>query len=224
MTLHNNISIKVCLPQPTSVSISQPAQVERQSVGWWTAVHTFSRDRGCKHRLLRTLWINWAFLLFIFHLSGWCFHTNQIKWLLNLASPLLPFFSLFFFWQGLSLRNNLISKVHPRAFVPLKHMQKLYFSKNLLTTIPKNLPASLVEMRIHENRIKKVAAGAFSGLSNMNCIGQRFLMTLTNSGYIRRFPPLSDIGSGHWRLKRPYFYFTPQIFSSSRRNGRKPHP
>lgn len=76
-------------------------------------------------------------------------------------------------------------------------MQKLYFSKNLLTTIPKNLPASLVEMRIHENRIKKVAAGAFSGLSNMNCIGQRFLMTLTNSGYIRRFPPLSDIGSGH---------------------------
>ncbi|XP_051282217.1 biglycan b [Dicentrarchus labrax] len=83
---------------------------------------------------------------------------------------------------GLSLRNNLISKVHPRAFVPLKHMQKLYFSKNLLTTIPKNLPASLVEMRIHENRIKKVAAGAFSGLGTMNCI-EMGANPIHNSGF-----------------------------------------
>ncbi|XP_077573890.1 biglycan b [Stigmatopora nigra] len=71
---------------------------------------------------------------------------------------------------GLSLRNNYISKVHPKAFLPLQSMQKLYFSKNLLTTIPKNLPGSLVEIRIHENRIRKVQSGAFSGLGNMNCI------------------------------------------------------
>ncbi|KAM9344227.1 biglycan b [Pholidichthys leucotaenia] len=83
---------------------------------------------------------------------------------------------------GLSLRNNQISKVHPRAFVPLKHMQKLYFSKNLLTTIPKNLPASLVELRIHENRIKKVAAGAFAGLSSMNCI-EMGANPIHNSGF-----------------------------------------
>nr|XP_004558932.1 biglycan [Maylandia zebra] len=83
---------------------------------------------------------------------------------------------------GLSLRNNLISKVHPRAFVPLKHMQKLYFSKNLLTTIPKNLPASLVEIRIHENRIRKVPAGAFAGLNNMNCI-EMGANPIQNSGF-----------------------------------------
>ncbi|XP_061653633.1 biglycan b [Phyllopteryx taeniolatus] len=71
---------------------------------------------------------------------------------------------------GLSLRNNYISKVHPKAFIPLQSMQKLYFSKNLMTMIPKNLPASLVEIRIHENRIRKVQSGAFSGLGNMNCI------------------------------------------------------
>lgn len=78
--------------------------------------------------------------------------------------------------QGLSLRNNYISKVHPRAFLPLKNMQKLYFSKNYLTSVPKNLPASLVELRIHENRISKVAAGTFSGLGTMNCIGQSLTM------------------------------------------------
>ncbi|XP_041655374.1 biglycan b [Cheilinus undulatus] len=83
---------------------------------------------------------------------------------------------------GLSLRNNHISKVHPRAFVPLKHMQKLYFSKNLLTTIPKNLPASLVELRIHENRIKKIAAGAFAGLGSMNCI-EMGANPIMNSGF-----------------------------------------
>ncbi|XP_044206265.1 biglycan b [Thunnus albacares] len=83
---------------------------------------------------------------------------------------------------GLSLRNNRISKVHPRTFIPLKNMQKLYFSKNLLTTIPKNLPASLVEMRIHENRIQQVPAGAFSGLGSMNCI-EMGANPIQNSGF-----------------------------------------
>ncbi|KAM3872238.1 biglycan-like [Diretmus argenteus] len=71
---------------------------------------------------------------------------------------------------ALVLVNNLISKVHPRAFLPLSRIQKLYFSHNKLTAIPKYLPQSLVELRIHDNHIKKVAAGAFSGLYNMNCI------------------------------------------------------
>lgn len=83
---------------------------------------------------------------------------------------------------GLSLRNNYISKVHPRAFLPLKNMQKLYFSKNYLTSVPKNLPASLVELRIHENRISKVAAGTFSGLGTMNCI-EMGANPLHNSGF-----------------------------------------
>ncbi|KAM4609709.1 biglycan a [Polymixia lowei] len=71
---------------------------------------------------------------------------------------------------ALVLVNNQISKVHPRAFLPLRRMQKLYLSHNWLTAIPKNLPPSLVELRIHDNHIKKVASGTFSGLGNMNCI------------------------------------------------------
>ncbi|NP_001001825.2 biglycan b precursor [Danio rerio] len=71
---------------------------------------------------------------------------------------------------ALSLVNNKISKVHPRVFTPLRHLKKLYFSHNLLTVVPKNLPPSLVELRIHDNRIKKVAEGTFSGLGSMNCI------------------------------------------------------
>ncbi|KAL2104295.1 hypothetical protein ACEWY4_001163 [Coilia grayii] len=71
---------------------------------------------------------------------------------------------------ALSLVHNKLSKIHPRAFAPLRHLQKLYISHNLLPAVPKNLPPSLVELRIHDNRIKKVAEGTFSGLGSMNCI------------------------------------------------------
>ncbi|TTJ85388.1 Death effector domain-containing protein [Bagarius yarrelli] len=72
--------------------------------------------------------------------------------------------------RALILRSNLISRIHPRAFLPLKRLQKLYISHNLLTSIPRNLPTSLVELRIHDNRIRRVAAGTFSALGNMNVI------------------------------------------------------
>lgn len=75
-------------------------------------------------------------------------------------------------FQALILRSNLISRIHTRAFLPLKRLQKLYISHNLLTSIPRNLPSSLVEMRIHDNRIRKVAAGTFSALGNMHVIGE----------------------------------------------------
>ncbi|KAJ8404658.1 hypothetical protein AAFF_G00335210 [Aldrovandia affinis] len=83
---------------------------------------------------------------------------------------------------ALSLVNNKISKVHPRAFIPLSRMQKLYFSHNQLTEVPKNLPPSLVELRIHDNRIKKVATGTFSGLGSMNCI-EMGRNPIQNSGF-----------------------------------------
>lgn len=68
--------------------------------------------------------------------------------------------------------NNKISKIHEKAFSPLRKLQKLYISKNHLVEIPPNLPSSLVELRIHDNRIRKVPKGVFSGLRNMNCIGE----------------------------------------------------
>ncbi|XP_067268836.1 biglycan-like isoform X1 [Pseudorasbora parva] len=83
---------------------------------------------------------------------------------------------------ALVLRYNQISKVHPKAFLPLKRLQKLYISHNLLTSIPKNLPPSLVELRIHDNHIKKVPAFSFSGLHNMHVI-EMGRNPLQNSGF-----------------------------------------
>ncbi|XP_051949666.1 biglycan-like [Xyrauchen texanus] len=83
---------------------------------------------------------------------------------------------------ALVLRYNQISKTHPKAFVPLKRLQKLYISHNLLTSIPKNLPPSLVELRIHDNHIKKVPALSFSGLQNMHVI-EMGRNPIQNSGF-----------------------------------------
>lgn len=85
---------------------------------------------------------------------------------------------LLFLLQALVLVNNLISKAHPRTFLPLICMQRLYLSHNLLTTVPKKLPYSLLEFRINDNWIKKVTSGTFSGLGSMSCIGEIFVSEL----------------------------------------------
>ncbi|XP_030049917.1 biglycan [Microcaecilia unicolor] len=83
---------------------------------------------------------------------------------------------------ALVLVNNKISKVHEKAFDPLKRLQKLYISKNNLAEIPHSLPHSLVELRIHENKIKKVSKDIFNGLKNVNCI-EMGGNPLENSGF-----------------------------------------
>ncbi|ETE66061.1 Biglycan, partial [Ophiophagus hannah] len=83
---------------------------------------------------------------------------------------------------ALVLVNNKISKIHPKAFSPLIKLQKLYISKNNLVEIPPNLPNSLVELRIHENKIKKIPKAVFNGLHNMNCI-EMGGNPLENSGF-----------------------------------------
>lgn len=71
---------------------------------------------------------------------------------------------------ALVLVNNKISKVNEKAFEPCQRLQKLYISKNSLEEIPKSLPGALVELRIHENKIKKIPKDVFNGLKNVNCI------------------------------------------------------
>ncbi len=104
MTLYNNISIKVCLPQTTSVSIFQPAQVERQSAVPWTPVSCcwicFNSLKHIQQRhMMQTQALEHSVYhyscLFIFWLCGcyWRFHTDQIKWVLICVSPWLLFFS-----------------------------------------------------------------------------------------------------------------------------------
>lgn len=105
--------------------------------------------------------------------------------------------------QALVLVNNKISKIHEKAFSPLRKLQKLYISKNHLVEIPPNLPSSLVELRIHDNRIRKVPKGVFSGLRNMNCIGESGPALWWSSGgpEVVVVPSCGEGGQGRGRVK-----------------------
>ncbi|KAG8436250.1 hypothetical protein GDO86_007375 [Hymenochirus boettgeri] len=78
--------------------------------------------------------------------------------------------------QGLSslyalfLNNNKLYKVHPKAFQATNRLRRLYFSHNQLTEIPSNLPKSLAELRIHDNKVKKVQKGAFKGIQSLHVL------------------------------------------------------
>ncbi|XP_018613476.1 decorin-like [Scleropages formosus] len=67
----------------------------------------------------------------------------------------------------LILVNNLITTIHPKAFVPLGQLERLYLSKNLLKEMPVNIPKSLQELRIHENKITKIKKSSFQGMTEV---------------------------------------------------------
>ncbi|XP_072455314.1 asporin [Notamacropus eugenii] len=71
---------------------------------------------------------------------------------------------------GLILNNNKLTKIHPKAFLPVKKLRRLYLSHNQLTEIPTNLPESLAELRIHDNKVKKIQKEAFKGMNALHVL------------------------------------------------------
>uniref|UniRef100_UPI00398E4E35 asporin n=1 Tax=Pristiophorus japonicus TaxID=55135 RepID=UPI00398E4E35 len=71
---------------------------------------------------------------------------------------------------ALFLINNRITKIHPKAFRSIKHLKLLYLSWNLLPQLPTNLPTSILELRIDDNKIKKIPKNAFKGMTFLHVL------------------------------------------------------
>ncbi|XP_032898829.1 decorin-like [Amblyraja radiata] len=67
----------------------------------------------------------------------------------------------------LILVNNRLRKVHSRALAPLHTLRRLYLSKNLISHVPDNMPNTLVELHLCDNKIKFVKKKPFDKMSNM---------------------------------------------------------
>ncbi|XP_010885685.1 decorin [Esox lucius] len=67
----------------------------------------------------------------------------------------------------LILVNNQITTIHPKAFISLGKLQRLYLSKNHLKEMPSNMPKNLQELRIHENHITKIKKASFEGMAQV---------------------------------------------------------
>ncbi|XP_067171164.1 biglycan [Apteryx mantelli] len=83
---------------------------------------------------------------------------------------------------ALVLVNNGLRRVHAGALAPLTRLEKLYLSHNRLAAIPAPLPPGLLELRVHDNRIRAVPRRAFRGLRHVNCI-EMGGNPLDNSGF-----------------------------------------
>ncbi|XP_061282193.1 asporin isoform X2 [Bos javanicus] len=71
---------------------------------------------------------------------------------------------------ALILNNNKLTKIHPKAFLTTKKLRRLYLSHNQLSEIPLNLPKSLAELRIHDNKVKKIQKETFKGMNALHVL------------------------------------------------------
>ncbi|XP_007111357.1 asporin isoform X2 [Physeter macrocephalus] len=71
---------------------------------------------------------------------------------------------------ALILNNNKLTKIHPKAFLTTKKLRRLYLSHNQLSEIPLNLPKSLAELRIHDNKVKKIQKETFKGMNSLHVL------------------------------------------------------
>ncbi|XP_042819529.1 asporin isoform X2 [Panthera tigris] len=71
---------------------------------------------------------------------------------------------------ALILNNNKLTKIHPKAFLTTKKLRRLYLSHNQLSEIPFNLPKSLAELRIHDNKVKKIQKETFKGMNTLHVL------------------------------------------------------
>ncbi|CAH6799959.1 asporin [Phodopus roborovskii] len=82
---------------------------------------------------------------------------------------------------ALILNNNKLTKIHPKTFLTTKKLRRLYLSHNQLSEIPLNLPKSLAELRIHDNKVKKIQKDTFKGMNALHVL-EMSANPLENSG------------------------------------------
>ncbi|XP_061796547.2 extracellular matrix protein 2 isoform X1 [Nerophis lumbriciformis] len=71
--------------------------------------------------------------------------------------------------EWINLKKNKLTSagIDARSFKGLKMLKRLYLDGNLLEVIPSNLPPSLQELKINENRLQKIYGNSFHGLTSL---------------------------------------------------------
>lgn len=64
-------------------------------------------------------------------------------------------------------------------------MRRLYLSHNQLSEIPLNLPKSLAELRIHDNKVKKIQKETFKGMNALHVLGKFLPINGTFQNYMQ---------------------------------------
>ncbi|XP_077948884.1 extracellular matrix protein 2 isoform X1 [Gasterosteus aculeatus] len=116
-------------------------------------------------------------------------------------------------WINLKKNQLTSNSIDVKAFKTLKTLTRLYLEGNLLEATPADLPPTLQELKISENRLSRIHENSFRGLSSLVILElEGNLLSEGNVGPLA-FAPLVQLS--YLRLGRNHFRTIPQGLPAS---------
>ncbi|XP_068452036.1 extracellular matrix protein 2 [Clinocottus analis] len=116
-------------------------------------------------------------------------------------------------WINLKKNKLVSSGVDAKAFKGLKMLSRLYLDGNLLEAVPADLPPTLQELKISENRLRRIDENSFRGLSSLMILELEGNLLSEGNVDPKAFAPLLQLS--YLRLGKNHFRTVPQGLPSS---------
>ncbi|XP_038551617.1 extracellular matrix protein 2 isoform X3 [Micropterus salmoides] len=112
--------------------------------------------------------------------------------------------------EWINLKKNKLTSagIDAKAFRGLKMLRRLYLDGNLLDTVPSDLPSTLQELKISENRLRGIHKNSFQGLHNLRILELEGNLLSEGNADPLAFAPLNQLS--YLRLGRNHFRTVPQ--------------
>ncbi|XP_008318924.1 extracellular matrix protein 2 isoform X4 [Cynoglossus semilaevis] len=116
-------------------------------------------------------------------------------------------------WINLKKNKLTSASIDPMVFKGLKKLRRLYLDGNLLEYLPSNLPPTLQELKISENKLRRIDENSFKDLSSLVIL--ELEGNLLSEGHVDplAFAPLVQLS--YLRLGRNHFRTIPQGLPAS---------
>ncbi|KAM4740997.1 extracellular matrix protein 2 isoform 2-T2 [Anableps anableps] len=112
--------------------------------------------------------------------------------------------------EWINLKKNKLTSagIDPKAFMGLKMLRRLYLDENLLDVVPSDLPSTLQELKINENKLRGIDENSFQDLSSLVILELEGNLLSEGNVDPRAFAPLIQLS--YLRLGRNHFRTIPQ--------------
>ncbi|XP_036067993.1 extracellular matrix protein 2 isoform X2 [Oryzias melastigma] len=112
--------------------------------------------------------------------------------------------------EWINLRKNRLTSagIDADAFKGLKMLRRLYLDGNLLESVPSDLPSTLQELKINENRLRAVDETSFQDMSSLMILELEGNLLSEGNVDPLAFAPLSQLS--YLRLGKNHFRTVPQ--------------
>nr|XP_015813767.2 extracellular matrix protein 2 [Nothobranchius furzeri] len=112
--------------------------------------------------------------------------------------------------EWINLKKNKLTSagIDANSFKGLKMLRRLYLDENLLDTMPPDLPPTLQELKINENKLSRIDENSFQDLSSLVILELEGNMLSEGNVDPKAFTPLIELS--YLRLGRNHFRMVPQ--------------